>query len=103
MNGETITLPDGRTIHPDQVLGAERPARAWHTWAMWRGRRTGEQSRDVDAVIIEATYLQEEAEMADQFAHLTAGQAAWRAVQAGVKHLILTHISRRYRERDAWL
>ena len=38
--------------------------------------------------------------MADQFAHLTASQAAKLAVDAGVKHLILTHISRRYRERD---
>ena len=56
--------------------------------------------QDVDALIIEATYLQEEAEMADQFAHLTASQAARLAVEAGVKHLILTHISRRYRERD---
>jgi ribonuclease Z len=51
-------------------------------------------------LVIEATYLQEEAEMAAEFAHLTARQAAELAVQTGVKHLVLTHISRRYRERD---
>jgi ribonuclease Z len=44
--------------------------------------------------------LQEEVQMAADFAHLTALQAAELAVQAGVKHLVLTHISRRYRERD---
>ena len=38
--------------------------------------------------------------MARDFAHLTARQAAELAVQAEIKHLLLTHISRRYRERD---
>ena len=48
----------------------------------------------------EGGFSHEEAEMAHEFAHLTAKQAAELAVQAGVKQLILTHISRRYRERD---
>ena len=56
--------------------------------------------RDADALVIEATYLEEEAQMADEFAHLTARRAAELALKAGVEHLILTHLSRRYRERD---
>jgi ribonuclease Z len=101
VNGKTITLPDGRAIHPDQVLGSERPGtRLAHVGDVGRIDELVPAVRDVDALIIEATYLQEEADMADQFAHLTAQQAAELAAGAGVKYLILTHISRRYRERD---
>ena len=53
-------------------------------------------------LVIEATYLEEEADMAKQFAHLTARQAAELAQTAGVNKLILTHISRRYREKDVF-
>jgi ribonuclease Z len=53
-----------------------------------------------DALVIEATYMEEEAQMAKDFAHMTAQQVARLAADSGVKHLILTHISRRYRERD---
>jgi ribonuclease Z len=44
--------------------------------------------------------LQEQLDLAREFAHFTARQAAELARNAGVKHLILTHISRRYREKD---
>ena len=59
-----------------------------------------EVSRDADGLVIESTYLDGEAEMARQFSHLTARQGAELAIKAGVKKLILTHISRRYREKD---
>ena len=101
VNGESITLPDGRVILPDQVLGPERPGtRMAHVGDVGRTDDLVKAVQDVDTLIIEATYMQEEVEMADQFAHLTARQAAELAVNAGVKHLILTHISRRYREKD---
>jgi ribonuclease Z len=57
-------------------------------------------ARGADALVIEATYLDMEAEMAREFGHLTAAQAARLARDAGVKQLYLTHLSRRYRERD---
>jgi ribonuclease Z len=101
VNGQTVTLPDGRSINPDQVLGPERPGtRIAHVGDVGRINELVEAVQGVDALVIEATYLQEEAEMAEQFAHLTASQAARLAVEAGVKYLILTHISRRYREKD---
>ena len=56
--------------------------------------------QDADALVIESTYLEEEAEMAKQFSHLTAKMAAELAVRANVRQLVLTHLSRRYREKD---
>jgi ribonuclease Z len=101
VNGNSISLPDGRTIMPDQVLGPERPGtRIAHVGDVGRVDELVHAVQDVDALVIEATYLDEESELADQFAHLTAKTAAQLAIDAGIKHLILTHISRRYRERD---
>lgn len=101
VNGIAITLPDGRTIEPDQVLGEPRPGtKLVHVGDVGRTAELVEKCRDADALIIEATYLQEEEQLAHEFAHLTARQAAELAIMANVKNLILTHISRRYRERD---
>jgi ribonuclease Z len=59
-----------------------------------------EVCKDADGLVIESTYLDEETDMAKQFSHLTARMGAELALKAGVKQLILTHISRRYREKD---
>ena len=49
---------------------------------------------------MEATYLTEEREMAETFGHSTAEQSATLAKEAGAGQLILTHLSRRYRDDD---
>ena len=99
--GERVSLPDGREIRPEQVLGPERPGtRLVHVGDTGNTQNLLEVCQGVDALVIEATYLHEEVQMAQDFAHLTARQAAELAVQAEIKHLLLTHISRRYRERD---
>jgi ribonuclease Z len=101
VDGRPVTLPDGRTINPDQVLGSPRPGtRLVHIGDVGRTGELLEFCQGADTLVIEATYLQDEAEMAERFAHLTAHQAAELAAQAGVAHLILTHVSRRYRERE---
>jgi ribonuclease Z len=101
VNGQPVTLPDGRQIDPEQVLGEQRSGvRLVHVGDVGRTEELRAVCQSADALVIEATYLQEEVEMAREFAHMTAQQAAQLALQAGVKRLILTHISRRYRERD---
>jgi ribonuclease Z len=55
---------------------------------------------NADALVIEATYLEHEDELARKFGHLTAARAARLAAEGGVRQLILTHLSRRYREKD---
>jgi ribonuclease Z len=99
--GKPVKLPDGRTIDPDEILGPLTPGtRLAHVGDAGETSSLVEQVRGVDALVIEATYLEEESEMAKQFAHLTARQAAELAVTAQAGKLILTHISRRYREKD---
>ena len=101
VEGKAVTLPDGRRITPEMVLGDFRPGtRLVHVGDVGDTGSLLEVSRDADALVIESTYLDKEADMARQFSHLTARMAAELAVKAGVKQLILTHISRRYRERE---
>jgi ribonuclease Z len=101
VDGNVVKLPDGRMIHPDQVLGPTRlGTRLVHVGDSGSTDNLLEVCQEADLLVIEATYLNEETEMARDFAHLTARQAAELALEAGVKNLILTHISRRYRERD---
>lgn len=101
VKGKAITLPDGRMIEPDEVLGEVLPGtRFVLVGDTGRTDNLVEVVSGADALVIEATYLEEEADMADQFGHLTARQAAMLADQAAAQHLILTHLSRRYRERD---
>jgi len=101
VNGLTITLPDGNRISPDDVLGDVKPGtRLVHIGDTGRTDNLLEYCRNADGLMIESTYLEEESEMAREYSHLTARQAAELAVKAGVKQLFLTHISRRYREKD---
>jgi ribonuclease Z len=99
--GKQVTLEDGKVIEPDDVMGEEKPGVKFvHIGDTGRIDNLLGYCLGADTLVIEATYLEEEAEMAKEFAHLTATQAANLAKEAGVKHLILTHVSRRYRESD---
>jgi ribonuclease Z len=99
--GKEITLSDGRRIQPDDVLGpVQKGVKLVVVGDAGKTENLLDVCKDADALVIESTYLDEEAEMAHQFSHLTARQAAGLAVEAGVKKLIITHISRRYREKD---
>ena len=98
VKGQSVTLPDGRVIEPEMVLGEEQPGtKMVHVGDAGRTDNLLEVVRDADALVIEATYLETEKELAEQFGHLTAKQAGELAAEAGVGTLILTHISRRYR------
>ena len=101
VEGEVITLSDGHKVKPDEVLGPlERGAKLVVVGDTGKTDDLIDVCRGADGLVIESTYTEEEAELAAQFSHLTARQAAELAVKAGVKQLILTHLSRRYREKD---
>jgi ribonuclease Z len=98
---KSITLADGRVIQPDDVLGPEIPgAKLAFVGDAGRTDDLVDIVQDADALIIEATYLQADVNLAHKFGHITATQAAELAQAAQVSHLYLTHLSRRYREQD---
>lgn len=49
-----------------------------------------------DMLVIEATFLEQDAELAREYGHLTARQAAQVAQRCRVRRLVLTHFSQRY-------
>lgn len=99
--GETITLADGRIIHPDDVLAEEIPGtRLAFIADVGDTKSLVKQVKDADALVIEATYLSTETAMARKFGHITAAEAATLAKEANIKTLYLTHLSRRYRDKD---
>ncbi|MFD5004929.1 ribonuclease Z [Streptomyces mutabilis] len=53
-----------------------------------------------DLLVIESTFLDEDETLATDHGHLTAGQAARAARDAGVRHLVLTHFSQRYSDPE---
>ncbi|OWA03738.1 ribonuclease Z [Streptomyces sp. CS113] len=53
-----------------------------------------------DLLVIESTFLDEDETLATDHGHLTAGQAAGVARDAGVRHLVLTHFSQRYSDPE---
>jgi ribonuclease Z len=95
--GEAVTLPDGRVITPDSVVGDPRPGRK----IVYAGDTAPAQSvveaaRDAEVLVHEATFAEEERERAEETLHSTAAQAAEVAREADVALLVLTHLSSRY-------
>lgn len=101
VRGETVTLPDGREITPDMVLGDPIPGvKVVFTGDIGRLDKIEHIVENADVLVTEATFLDEERDMASSFGHITAKQAAEFAKAMNVRYLLLTHISRRYREYD---
>jgi ribonuclease Z len=97
VEGKAVTLADGSTVHPDQVLGPPRPGvKLAYVGDAARVDDLIPHVLEADGMVIEATYLEDQAELAEQYGHLTVAQAATLAREARVRTLYLNHISRRY-------
>ncbi len=99
--GRAVTLDDGRVVDAAELVG---PSRIGRRIAITGDTRpcdaTVEAARGADLLVHEATFAEEEAARAVETGHSTAREAATVAARAGVKQLVLTHISARY-SRDA--
>ena len=95
--GRPVALPDGRVVEPGVLVGASRPGRRIAITGDTRPcSGTIEAARGADLLVHEATFSEEERERAAETGHSTAREAAEVALAAGVKQLLLTHVSARY-------
>lgn len=95
--GESITLASGRVVNPNDVLGEPVPGTKFvYVGDVARIDEIIGPAQGADALVMEATYLAEDVEIARKFGHVTASESAMCAREARVNHLYLTHISRRY-------
>lgn len=86
----------GRTVRLEEV---SRP-RPGQSFALVMDSRpcpaAVELARGVDLLVCESTFLAGEESLADEYRHMTAGQAAALAREAGARRLVLTHFSQRH-------
>ncbi|MEU7140451.1 ribonuclease Z [Nocardia sp. NPDC046473] len=90
ISGRTITLDEVSEPRPGQSFAFVMDTRLCDG--------VHELAADTDMLVIEATFLDADARLAAEYGHLTAGQAARIAADAGTRTLVLTHFSQRYRD-----
>jgi ribonuclease Z len=95
--GRTVTLEDGRIINGASLTGPERPgASVVYCTDTVFCEAAVELARGADLLIHESTFSHGEAELAIARQHSTSTMAAQTALEAGVRQLVLTHLSPRY-------
>jgi len=95
--GETITLPGGRTVRPEEVLEAPRRGRSVAVTGDTRpSQATVDAARGADLLVHDCTFGDAESDRARETMHSTAREAGAVAREAGAAHLVLTHLSSRY-------
>ncbi len=88
---------DGRLVRPEEVMGIPRSGRTIvYTGDTRPCKAVLEASRDADLLIHDGSFADEMADWAEESMHSTAGEVAALAKEAGVRKLVLTHISSRY-------
>ncbi|MCX8032897.1 MAG: ribonuclease Z [Thermoleophilia bacterium] len=99
--GETITAANGRVIRPEEVMDAAREGRKVVISGDTRPAASViELARSATVLVHDSTFGSSELERALETKHSTAREAALVAAAAGVKTLILTHISSRHSWRE---
>ncbi len=95
--GREVVLEDGRIINGASLCGPERPGSSvvYCTDTVF-SEAAVELAQGADLLIHESTFAHAEAEMAFARQHSTSTMAAQTALAAGVKQLMLTHLSPRY-------
>jgi len=96
-SGKVITLADGRTIEPGDVLGPTRPGKSVaYCLDTQFSKRSIRLAENCTALIHETTFGPDGIDLARERKHSTMEDAARVATEAGAGQLIATHFSSRY-------
>ncbi|MBC7219364.1 MAG: ribonuclease Z [Hadesarchaea archaeon] len=97
--GQSVRLKDGTIVTPEQVIGPTRPGRKIvYTGDTRPSDRIVDFARGADVLIHDCTLADDLVDKAEENSHSTPSQAAEVAKRAGVRQLILMHISPRYED-----
>ena len=95
--GKTVTLENGTTVAPDELVGPPRPGRKIVITGDTSPCESVVKAADgADLLIHEATFGEEEADRARETRHSTAKEAGQVALAARARRLVLSHLSARY-------
>lgn len=95
--GESVSLADGTTVEPGQVLGPDRPGVSVAYVTDTRPCSSGRVlAANVDLLYHDATFADDLHDRAVETKHSTAREAAEVARDAEVERLLLGHLSARY-------
>ncbi|WP_436778018.1 ribonuclease Z [Yinghuangia sp. YIM S09857] len=94
---------DGRVVTLDEVSEVRRGQKFAFVMDTRRCDAVAELAHGTDMLVCESTFLDEDADLAQAHGHMTAGEAAATAREAGARLLVLTHFSQRYTEPAAFL
>ncbi|PSQ62896.1 MAG: ribonuclease Z, partial [Bacteroidetes bacterium QH_10_64_19] len=96
-DGTPVTVADGTTVQPEQVLGPPRPGISFAYVTDTRPCDGGRAlAADVDLLYHDATFADDHQDRAETTGHATARQAATVARDADAERLLLGHLSARY-------
>ena len=99
-----VTTPAGRTVTLDECSVPRPGQKAAFVMDTRRCDAAVRLAERVDLLIIESTFLDADARLAEEYGHLTAAEAGRIAAEAGVRRLVLTHFSERYgTEDEPWI
>jgi ribonuclease Z len=102
-HGRSVVV-EGKRVLPGQVLGPARPGRKiGYSGDTRPTRRLARFFSGADLLIFDSTFAPKDADKAVERNHSTSVEAAEVAKAAGVKALVLTHFSARYRSTGPML
>jgi ribonuclease Z len=98
-SGKDVVI-DGKKIKSKGLVYSQKGKKISFIFDTGKCSGASKLAKDSDLAVMESTYSNDEVELAGKYHHLTTSMAAEIAKKAGVKELVLTHISQRFEYKE---